>query len=281
MVVVCGNAIGNRLKVPQPLKEEPLEKEDYAFRRSGNMLMVRYKDKKEIYFLSTIHEIKTEKLLKRGRGQLSPSKLSLVNDYNKYMGVVDRNEALIGNYTCVRKTFTRTVKVVMHFLEEAVPDAFISFDKNNAGKAHFMNFKLEWQHLNIYLKRQQSLELDLIHQKICMSTLQLVDTFWNLFLQQKRNKIPGKDVLSLQKKECARKVGINVKTVQITLVCVLLRVLSCIITDLYINIKKHEHSFVISLFQVNYNVFISFWKRNILPKNTTIFIFLKYPWSQD
>ena len=88
--VACGTAIGNRLKVPQSLKEEPLEKGDYPFRRNGNMLMVRYKDKKEIYFLSTIHEIKVEKLPKRGHDELSPSKLSLVNDYNKY----------IGNYTC-------------------------------------------------------------------------------------------------------------------------------------------------------------------------------------
>ena len=82
------------------MKEEPLEKGDYAFRRNGNMLMVRYKDKKEIYFLSTIHEIKMEKLPKRGRDELSPSKLSLVNYYNKYVGGVDRNYALIGNYTC-------------------------------------------------------------------------------------------------------------------------------------------------------------------------------------
>ena len=47
--VACGTAIGNRLKVPQSLKEEPLEKGDYAFRRNRNMLMVRYKDKKEIF----------------------------------------------------------------------------------------------------------------------------------------------------------------------------------------------------------------------------------------
>ena len=39
--VACGTAIGNLLKVPQSLKEEPLEKGDYAFRRNGNMLMVR------------------------------------------------------------------------------------------------------------------------------------------------------------------------------------------------------------------------------------------------
>ena len=38
--VTCGTAVGNRLMVPQSLKEEPLEKGDYAFRRNGNMLMV-------------------------------------------------------------------------------------------------------------------------------------------------------------------------------------------------------------------------------------------------
>ena len=107
------------------------------------MLMVRYKDKKEIYFLSRIHEIKMERLPKRGRDGLAPSKFSLVNDYNKYMGRVDRNDALIGNYTCVRKTFKWTVKVVMHLTEQAALKAFILFDKVYPGKIGFMNFKME------------------------------------------------------------------------------------------------------------------------------------------
>ena len=107
------------------------------------MLMVRYKDKKEIYFLSRIHEIKMERLPKRGRDGLAPSKFSLVNDYNKYMGGVDRNDALIGNYTCVRKTFKQTVKVVMHLNEQAALKAFILFDKVYPGKIRFMNFKME------------------------------------------------------------------------------------------------------------------------------------------
>ena len=105
--------------------------------------------------------------------------------------------------------------------------------------------------------------------------------FLELVPPTEKKQNPQKRCVACTKKECARKVGINLKTVEITLVFVLLHVLSCIIIDLYINIKKHEHSFVISLFQVNYNVFISFWKRNILPKNTTIFIFLIYPWLQD
>ena len=105
--VACGTAMGNRLKVPLPLKTEPLEKGQCSFRRNQNMLMVRYKDKKEIYFLSTIHEANTVRVTKRGRNGISASKLTLVNDYNNgccKMGGVDRNDVLIGNYLSVRKT---------------------------------------------------------------------------------------------------------------------------------------------------------------------------------
>ena len=70
---------------PPSLKEQKLEKGDYSFRRDGNLLMVWYKDKKEIYFLSTIHTMKT----KWGDDELVPSKLALFNDYSKFMDGVD------------------------------------------------------------------------------------------------------------------------------------------------------------------------------------------------
>ena len=43
-----------------------MKKGDHAFRRNENLLMVRYKDKKEICPLHTIHEVKTERAAKRG-----------------------------------------------------------------------------------------------------------------------------------------------------------------------------------------------------------------------
>ena len=49
--------------------------------------------------------MKTERAPKRGREDLGWLKLSLVNDYDKYIGGVDCNDALIGNYTSVRKTY--------------------------------------------------------------------------------------------------------------------------------------------------------------------------------
>ena len=84
-----------------------------------------YKEKKEKHFLSTILEIKTERMPQRGRKDLGTSKLSTVNDCNKYMGGVDRNDTLIGNNKCTGKTFKWTVKVVMHFIEEAVLNVYI------------------------------------------------------------------------------------------------------------------------------------------------------------
>ena len=85
--------MGNCIKTPPSLKTELLQKGEYTFWRNGNTLMVRYKDKKKICFLSKIHEIKVERLRKRGHDGLSPSEHSLVNHYSKYMGRVNRNSA--------------------------------------------------------------------------------------------------------------------------------------------------------------------------------------------
>ena len=80
---------------------------------------------------------------KRGQDELATSKLKLVNDYNADMGGVDQNDALIGNYTCIRKSFKWTVKVAIHYVEHAVLNSFILYDKINPNKTCFMNFKVD------------------------------------------------------------------------------------------------------------------------------------------
>ena len=80
---------------------------------------------------------------KQGHDELAPSKLALVNDYNKFMSGFECNNALVGNYSCVRKTFKWTVKVLMHFIKEAVLNAYVLYDKINPGKCCFMNPKVD------------------------------------------------------------------------------------------------------------------------------------------
>ena len=40
--IACGTAMGNRIKAPKSLKDQPLGKGEWAFRRNDNLVMVRY-----------------------------------------------------------------------------------------------------------------------------------------------------------------------------------------------------------------------------------------------
>ena len=62
------------------------------------------------------------------------------------MGGVDRNDALISNYTSVRKSLKWATKVAFHFIEEAILNAFILFNKANPGKIRFIHFKYNQEH---------------------------------------------------------------------------------------------------------------------------------------
>ena len=68
-----------------------------------------------------MHTMKKSISAKRNRDVLPVEKLSLINDYNKNIGGVDKNDAMVGNYnSCVRKSYKWTTKVFFHYLEEAV-----------------------------------------------------------------------------------------------------------------------------------------------------------------
>ena len=153
------------------------------------LLMVRYKDKKEIFFLSTIYDMQTERMPKQGRDELASSKLNLVNDYNANMGAVHRNNSLIGNYTCARKSFKWTVKVAIHYVEEAVLNSFILYDKINPNKMWFMNFKLDViEKITLGVNRQNAPNI-LSHPAIVRHFLELIPQSEKKEKPQKRCQI--------------------------------------------------------------------------------------------
>jgi len=103
------------------------------------MLAVRFNDKKEIYFLSTIHKASVINTRKRDRPGNVVRKLQLVDDY---MGGVDRNDEMIGTYSCVRKSMKWTKKVAFHFIEEGLLNAHILYAKEG-GRKPLLRFKLD------------------------------------------------------------------------------------------------------------------------------------------
>ena len=75
-----------------------MKREESTFRRDGNVLLVRLQGKKELFFLSTIHSAEASHDKDGMEG-----KFVVHQDYNKYMGGVDKNDAIIGTYSSCRK----------------------------------------------------------------------------------------------------------------------------------------------------------------------------------
>ena len=82
-----------------------------------------------MFFLSTIHtaEASRDKDGKEG-------KLVVNQDYNKYMGRVGENNAIIGINSSCCKTFKWTTKVVIYVIEKAMLNAFILHNKKHSWK---------------------------------------------------------------------------------------------------------------------------------------------------
>ena len=97
----CGTARKNRIKLPKVFTDAPLAKGEHSFRRHDDLLAVRFNDKKEIYFLSTIHRANIVNTGRRDREGNQVRKLQVVHDYNRYMGGVDRNDEMLANYISV------------------------------------------------------------------------------------------------------------------------------------------------------------------------------------
>ena len=75
-----GTARKNRLSPPPSLKKPQLQKGEHAFRRKGDMLAIRFNDKKEIYFLSTMHQANIVETGERDRHGNNVQRLQVVND---------------------------------------------------------------------------------------------------------------------------------------------------------------------------------------------------------
>ena len=133
-----GTVRKNPLKLPKSVTNEKLGRGQFTFRRKENMLVVRYQNKE----VSTMHKADIVNIRKRSQGDVQKPKV--IHDYNQKMGAVDRNDAMIGNYSCIKKTYKWYLRIFFHFLEEALYKAFVVYSKEGEKKiTKFMLFKLK------------------------------------------------------------------------------------------------------------------------------------------
>ena len=97
--VRCGNARSNCVQLLKSFNTP--SKDQFTYPQNDKLLAVSYLGKKEIFFLSAMHNIQNFSTGKRNKDMVPFAKLKLINDYNKYMGGADKSDAMVGSCTCI------------------------------------------------------------------------------------------------------------------------------------------------------------------------------------
>ena len=105
----CGTLRTNRKGVPHSIKTSKLSKGDVVTASTeGDMLFLKWKDKREVSLLTTIHDDSSvlkerhSRLVSGGTEEIS--KPYAIDQYNKFMGGVDQQDQFLSYYGFSRRT---------------------------------------------------------------------------------------------------------------------------------------------------------------------------------
>ncbi|CAM1325723.1 PGBD4 (predicted) [Pycnogonum litorale] len=128
------NAVGtvkcNRKQMPIDMKKDKqkMNRGDVAVRSCGTLMALRWKDKKDIFMLSTFHtgEMKFAKTSRNG----DIFKPHCVLDYNMNMGGIDRGYQLLATFPIMRK-YMKSYKIIFFYVfDMMLLTSFICYKKN-------------------------------------------------------------------------------------------------------------------------------------------------------
>ena len=111
--------------------EHGLKPGEMCFRRNDKLLFLKWKDKRDVYILSSIHTAnKATKIQRNFRGEQITKPVPVL-EYNKYMFGVDLADQYLQYYQFLRKTVKWSKKFFIHCLNMVIINAFI-LHKNHA-----------------------------------------------------------------------------------------------------------------------------------------------------
>ncbi|XP_071814951.1 piggyBac transposable element-derived protein 4-like [Apostichopus japonicus] len=128
----AGTVRVNRKRMPKELTQKKAKKGrkrgEVDFRRSENLLAMRFLDNRDVYMLSTIHDISEVETGKADRDTNERvKKPKLVVDYNQHMGSVDMADQMAKVYTEARRSIKWYKKLVWYLNDVAVTNAYIVY----------------------------------------------------------------------------------------------------------------------------------------------------------
>lgn len=137
---IIGTMRQQRLDVPSDIKTTLLKKGQYIARYNNKIMLLKWRDKRDVLLLSTIH---STNMMKKEKRDVVTMKPEVVLDYAEKMGDVNRNGGIIASYTLARKRLKKYYKkIFLHLIDIICLNSYILYKKNN-GKLNRLNFLLE------------------------------------------------------------------------------------------------------------------------------------------
>ncbi len=107
-----------------------------AFYENYKMMAIRWKDKRDVFFLSTIDITEDSTVVKRtnkvGR-KIDVNCPNAVKSYQTYMGGVDKHDLLVSYYIHDRKAYKYWHRIFFRIIEDMVVNSFICYSKEIQG----------------------------------------------------------------------------------------------------------------------------------------------------
>lgn len=131
-IYACGTARKGRKDIPKDfIPDKSMKRGDTDWRISTKgLIAAKWLDRKPVLFLSNFHDpndMNTVSRKRRDGTREDVTSLQLVKDYNNNMGYVDKSDMYISLYKINRKSKKWWHRILWHFLELSIVNAYIIF----------------------------------------------------------------------------------------------------------------------------------------------------------
>jgi len=136
-----GTVWQNRKGMPQDLqpKTTKLKRQDIRVRTRVDLMVILWRDKRDVCMLTNIRNALAEGNLCNERGKTI--KPQIVMDYNHHVGYVGKGDRMANSYSTCRRTFKWTKNLFLHLLDLAICNSYILHSSCGGKKISHRDFR--------------------------------------------------------------------------------------------------------------------------------------------
>lgn len=135
---MCGTLRSDRTGNPKAVVQAKLQPGETISRQNGDITVMKWRDKRYVLTISTTNGPEMQEVQNK-RGVVK-NKPSMVVEYNKGMGGIDRADQMISYYSSPRKSLRWYMKIFYHLLDVTLWNACYTNSKLN-GKMTYLEFR--------------------------------------------------------------------------------------------------------------------------------------------